>query len=304
MNGFASASVPPVRPLWTDRYLTDGQIVVHRRPVPGRRQGHRTSAVQRLVGWWHRRELWQQVLLVFFGGPMASGPFRAVSEDLQGGIGASLWLLGAVAIVAGRSGRRPPPPARPARRSPEEMLASADTTEARVAGAAGRAWQETVAEPAWSSPFLAHSRAGFDGWAEVDQIVDLALRIFRTRLRLGARPPGPAGEYWQRQHEALEQAAAQLGERADALIRYRDQAAQLSAELAHLADLERLESTALEIQDLTRQTAAATAPGPGMSTVGDEISGVRAAMTELVDLMTRTLTPLASPPPQPPDLPR
>lgn len=243
---------------------------------------------------------------MFFGGPIVAGPFSGISEDLQGGIGASLWLLGAIAIIADRTGRpatttKPAPT--PAKRSPEEMLASADTTEARIAGAASRAWQETIDEPAWGSPFLARSRATVDGWAEVDQIVDLALRIFQTRLRLGARPPGPAGEYWERQHHALEQAAHQLGERADALIRYRDQAAQLSAELRHLADLERLESTALEIQDLTRQTAATGTADGGMSRVADEIAGVRAAMSELVDLMTRTLTPLQSPPPQPPDMP-
>lgn len=288
-------------PLWPTRYLTDGQLVI-RRHVQAQRPKAGTSVLRRMRTWWRRRPLWQQVLLVFFGGPVVASPFGGVSEDLQGGIGASLWLLGAIAIVASRR-RRPALPARPPQPSPEETLARADTTEARVAGAACRAWQETITEPAWGSPFLARSRASFDGWAEVDQIMELALRIFQTRLRLGPRPRGPAGEYWQRQHEALEHAARQLGERADALIRYRDQAGQLSMELRHLADLEHLESTALEIQDLTRQTAATGQDERDMSTVADDIAGVRAAMSELVDLMTRTLTPLQSPPPQPPALP-
>jgi hypothetical protein len=41
-----------------------------------------------------------------------------------------------------------------------------------------------------------------------------------------------------------------LGERADALIRHRDQAAELSVELTQLAELERLERSALVVDDL------------------------------------------------------
>jgi hypothetical protein len=204
-------------------------------------------------------------------------------------------------VLASREG--PQQPALPPPPPPEVSLAASDTTEARVAAAASRAWLETVGEPAWQSPHLAHSRAAFDGQAEVDQIIDLAVRIYQTRIRLGVRPGGPAGEYWDRQNDALERASLQLGERADALIRFRDQTEQLSAELRHLADLEHLERTALEIQDLTLETAPrpALADG-GLSNVADQIAGVRAAMTELLDLMTRTLAPLQAPPPQPPDI--
>ena len=110
------------------------------------------------------------------------------------------------------SAPEPPSPA------PEAAFAAWDTTEARVAAAAGRAWAETVREPSWSSPLLAASR--FDGQAEVDRIVDLALRIRSARVSLGVRPPGTAAEYWDRQSAALEAAALRLGHRADALIRY------------------------------------------------------------------------------------
>jgi hypothetical protein len=181
--------------------------------------------------------------------------------------------------------------------TPAQLLAAWDSTEARVAGAASRAWLETVREPAWSSPFLASSRAAFDGRAEVDQITDLALRIRDARIALGARPSGPAAEYWERQQEALESTARQLGHRADALIRYRDQTALLSAELQHLTELERLERSATEIDGLTIETAYASGRGDGgLGTVADEIAGVRTAMTELLDLMTRTRAPLAGPP--------
>ncbi|MDK3255953.1 hypothetical protein [Blastococcus capsensis] len=146
-------------------------------------------------------------------------------------------------------------------------------------------------------PFLASSRAAFDGRAEVDQITDLALRIRNARKALGSRPEGPAAEYWQRQQEALENTARQLGYRADALIRYRDQMAQLSAELQHLAELERLERSATEIDELTAETAHPSGRGdPGMQSLPEEISGIRLAMTELLDLMTRTRAPLSQPP--------
>ena len=184
-----------------------------------------------------------------------------------------------------------PPPA------PEAALAAWDTTEARVAAAASRAWAETVREPAWSSPFLAANRAVFDGQAEVDRIVDLAMRIRDARATLGLRPAGSAGEYWDAQSAALEAAALRLGDRADALIRHRDQAALLSAELRQLADLERLERSAAEIDGITLETAYP--PGPtdgGPRAVAEEIAAVRTAVAELVDLMTRTRAPLAAPP--------
>ncbi|ADB75908.1 hypothetical protein [Geodermatophilus obscurus] len=116
--------------------------------------------------------------------------------------------------------RVPSPAPEPSPPAPEAAFAAWDTTEARVAAAAGRAWAETVREPSWSSPLLATSR--FDGQAEVDRIVDLALRIRSARVSLGLRPAGTAAEYWDRQSAALEAAALRLGHRADALIRYRD----------------------------------------------------------------------------------
>ena len=159
-------------------------------------------------------------------------------------------------------------------------------------GAAGRAWAETVREPSWHSPLLAASR--FDGQAEVDRIVDLALRIRRARVSLGLRPAGSAAEYWDRQSAALEAAAHRLGGRADALIRYRDQAVLLSAELHQLTDLERLERSAAEIDGITVETAGSG--DGGLHGVADEVAAVRTAVRELVDLMTRTRAPLAEPP--------
>ena len=212
-----------------------------------------------------------------------------------------------VAVGAAARGRRPAGPGRPrpagtavlrsraAVPAPEAAFAAWDTTEARVAAAAGRAWAEAVREPSWSSPLLAASR--FDGQAEVDRIVDLALRIRSARVSLGVRPPGTAAEYWDRQSAALEAAALRLGHRADALIRYRDQAALLSAELRQLADLERLERSAAEVDGITAATSALPGRGDGdLRAVADEIGAVRSAVAELVELMTRTRAPLAEPP--------
>jgi HAMP domain-containing protein len=151
-----------------------------------------------------------------------------------------------------------------------------------------------VREPSWSSPLLAASR--FDGQAEVDRIVDLALRIRSARVSLGLRPAGTAAEYWDRQSAALEAAALRLGHRADALIRYRDQAALLSAELRQLADLERLERSAAEVDGITAATSALPGRGDGdLRRVADEVAAVRGAVAELVELMTRTRAPLAEP---------
>jgi hypothetical protein len=288
-------------PLWPQRYLTDGQLIIARRPTRPKRQG--PTLLQRFGRWWRRLRRWQQWVLGFFIAGLVGGPFQQVNEDLGGAISVAVMITIGLLVLASRE--RPQQPALPPPPPPEVSLAASETTEARVAAAASRAWLETAREPAWQSPHLAHSRAAFDGQAEVDQIIDLALRIYRTRVRLGVRLGGPAGEYWDRQNDALERASLQLGERADALIRFRDQTGQLSAELQHLADLEDLERTALEIQDLTNETAPRTgATDGGLSNVADEIAGVRHAMTELLDLMTRTLTPLQAPPPTPPHLPR
>ncbi|SET03744.1 hypothetical protein [Geodermatophilus poikilotrophus] len=207
--------------------------------------------------------------------------------------------LRAVAVRLDRAARArlrvPSPAPEPPQPAPEAAFAAWDTTEARVAAAAGRAWTETVREPSWSSPLLAASR--FDGRADVDRIVDLALRIRSARVSLGLRPAGTAAEYWDRQSAALEAAALRLGRRADALIRYRDQAALLSAELRQLADLERLERSAAEVDGITAATSALSGRGDGdLRGVADEIAAVRGAVAELVELMTRTRAPLAEPP--------
>jgi hypothetical protein len=71
-------------------------------------------------------------------------------------------------------------------------------------------------------------------------------------------------------------------------------------ELQHLTDLERLERSAAEVDVLTVETARGSGRGDGgLGSVADDIAAVRSAMTDLLELMTRTRAPLA----QPPDLP-
>jgi hypothetical protein len=177
----------------------------------------------------------------------------------------------------------------------ETVLASTTSLEAQVAGAASQAWQETKAEPAWSSALLAAIRASFDGNREVDAIVDVAARINHARSTLGPQPAGPVAPIWQQQVDALDRAALRLGERADALIRHRDQAAALSAELAQLDTLERLERARLLVDDLTIETSVAAAGSHGQLPVSDQIAATRAAVADLIELMTRTLAPLDIP---------
>ena len=284
--------------LWPDRYLTDGRILIRRSP---RDTAGGPDWLERFRGWvveldwlaWVGRE-WLRLTST------TQWVIGLLLVALTAGLGLLLPLAG-VLLYRHRQDQADLSPATTAPVPPEVALATWDTTEARVAGAATRAWLETLSEPSWHSPFLARSRAAFDGQAEVDQIVDLALRIRDARVTLGTRPAGAAAEYWDRQTEALENAATQLGRRADTLIRYRDQAALLSVELQQLTDLERLERSAAEIDGLTIETAYPSGRGDaGMRDVAAEIAGVRAAMTELVDLMTRTLTPLHSPPSPPP----
>jgi hypothetical protein len=289
------------RPLWPDRYLTDGRLVI------GRGAGPRAVAPADTA--WDRflDEVAELDWLAWFGREWRAlaGGQKAVLCVLAflvtGGLALLLPLAG-VAVLRYREDQirtaLPPPPVPPA---PEVTLAAWDTIEARVAGAASRAWAETLGEPAWHSPFLAGTRAAFDGEAEVRQVVDLADRIRQARARLGRRPTGPAAEFWDRQQTALDEAARRLGHRADALIQHRDQAAALSVELQHLSDLERLERSAAEVDVLTVETAYGSGRGDGgLGSVAEDIAAVRQAMTELVDLMTRTRAPLA----QPPEVPR
>jgi len=286
------------RPLWPDRHLTDGRLVISTSRSAGsipRTDTGWDRFLDAAAGWlaWTGRE-WRAldsgqktvlvVLLLLF----------------TGGLGLLVPLAG-VAVLRYREDQvrtalhQPPMAA-----SREATLAAWDTIEARVAAAASRAWTETQREPSWHSPFLATTRAAFDGDAEVAQVIDLADRIRQARARLGARPTGPAAEYWDRQQTALDDAARRLGDRADALIRHRDQAAALSVELQHLTDLERLERSAAEVDVLTVETARGSGRGDGgLGSVAEDIAAVRSAMTDLLDLMTRTRAPLA----QPPDLP-
>ncbi|MEU2351031.1 hypothetical protein [Modestobacter sp. NPDC049651] len=288
--------------LWPTRYLTGDRLVVVRgngatgappTPAPAWPGTAPSAAVEGMAAvgrWWHQLDGGQKAVLV------------VLLVLLTGGLGLVVPLAGVLAQrELEQRGTRPAalPPGRPP--SPEAVLASWDTLEARVAAAAGRAWAETQREPSWHSPHLAANRAAFDGAAEVDAIVDLALRIQRTRYELGPRPAGPAAEYWDRQRTALDRAAHQLGRRADALIRHRDQAAALSVELRHLADLERLERSAVAVDDLTLATAAGGPGEPRLAQVADDIAAVRRAMTDLVDLMTRTRAPLVDPPPPLPE---
>jgi hypothetical protein len=291
-------------PLWPHRYLTDGRLVIGRgaapRPVAPAVTGWEEFLDQLAsLDWlaWCGRE-WRRL----------DGGQKAVLVVLMlmftGGLGL-LVPLGGVLLLEYREGRaegpaRPAVPPLPTPPTPEVALAAWDTIEARVAAAASRAWTETLREPSWHSPFLATARAAFDGDAEVRSVVGLADRIRQARTGLGPRPTGPAAEFWDRQQAALDDAARRLGHRADALIRHRDQAAALSVELQHLSDLERLERSAAEVDALTVETAYGSGRGDGgLASVAGDIIAVREAMTELVDLMTRTRAPLA----QPPDVP-
>lgn len=230
---------------------------------------------------------WVVMLSLFFGMQTLTPP--------AGVVFVVVWVI-VMAITS--SDTRPvlvPPDERPRHSYKETVLASTTSLEAQVAGAASQAWEETKAEPAWSSPLLTVIRESFDGHREVDAIVDVAARINHARSTLGATPAGPAASIWQQQSDALDQAAVGLGDRADALIRHRDQAALLTAELAQLDALERLERSSVLIEDLTIETSIAAAANHGQVPVSDQIAATRAAVTDLIELMTHTLAPLDTP---------
>ncbi|WP_147261987.1 hypothetical protein [Blastococcus sp. TF02A-26] len=228
---------------------------------------------------------------------LIGAPFRPLSEDAAAGV--SLVVLavfgGLLLLALSRHPVKPrpvtfPPP------SPEQVLAAVDSTEARVAAAASRAWIETLREPSWHSPYLTASRATFDGQSQLDQIVDIALRIHSARVSLGARPGGPAAHLWDRQQATLEGAAHQLGRRADALIRYRDQAARLSSELRSLEDLERLTATSTQIDGLALEVAHGHDPvDGGLARMNDEVAAIRDSVNDLLTEMMRTSELLAHP---------
>ncbi|GGL85463.1 hypothetical protein [Modestobacter marinus] len=283
------------QPLWSHRYLTDGSLKIA--PV-SQVAGPVRTPWQRFVDWVVRQD-WLAACGYWWRGLTAgqkwlSGTVIAVVTAYLGL--PFLWLAAWVARRRERIAesaslpKNVPPP-------PEITLAAWDTIEARVAGAASRAWAETLAEPSWQSAYLSRTRESFDGWSEVRQIVDLAIRIQQARGNLGARPTGPAAEFWDRQQIALDDAARRLGSRADALIRHRDQAAALTIELQHLVDLERMERSAAEVDVLTIETTYGSGRGDGgLTSVAEDIAAVRQAMTDLVELMTRTRAPLTEPP--------
>jgi hypothetical protein len=274
---------PKQRVLWEDRHLTDGRILIERPRT--------TVAEDGITGWllsagraWRllsRRTQWCLALAVIFLLQRLAEPSGLIFAVVL--VGFLLWTDPAAA--SNRWIRR---------RSLEAELAASDSVEARVAGAACRAWRETGDEPSWRSPALAMTRATFDGDREVDAIVDLALRIHSTRRDLGASPTGPAHEVWRQQVSALNEAASRLGERADALIRHRDQAVALTAELAQLAELERLERSALVVDDLTLEISASGLTQRHVP-VAEQITAARQAVGELVELMMHTRAPLAEP---------
>ncbi|MCZ2839911.1 hypothetical protein [Modestobacter sp. VKM Ac-2985] len=268
----------PHEALWNTRY-PHGRNRIERRdwPIP-------TGALWNAGHAWRRLPPWSQWALavgVFVGLQTFVAPVGVLFAILL------LTLLGLTGEAAVERRRL-------ALTGPETELAEADWIEGRVAGAACRAWEETLREPSWSSPALDATRAAFDGDHEVDAVIDLALRIHDARTQLGAMPTGPARVIWQQQWTALDAAAERLGERADALIRHREQAAQLSRELAQLAELERFERSALVVDDLTIATSVG-GERAGLSPVADDIAGTRAAVRELIELMTHTRAPLATP---------
>ena len=278
----------PYPGLWSGRECIDGRIVITRaRPDD---DGAGTDWVSAAGRAWRRLPRWLQWVV-------SVGLFVAIqSVAAPGGVAFAVLMV----LFLGWTDPEKCAERRLAARqrlrvgSPEAVLAESGSIEARVAGAAYRAWSETVREPSWSSSALVGTRASFDGQHEVDTILDLALRIHVARVELGPTPGGAVVEYWRQQMDALDRAALRLGDRTDALIRHRDQAAELSAELAHLAELERLERSALVIDDLTLVTSSMPV-GHGQAPVSDQITAARQTVGELIDLMTRTRAPLAEP---------
>ena len=297
-----SAPDGPHEKLWRARYGVGSPAFLTRRTGPPLPPPPPKSSTPSPTGWlssagraWRRlsrKAQWFLMLVIFFAMQSATPP--------AGVVFVVVWFA---FIVATHPDEEPEPEPATAEVVPrvshkETVLASTMSLEAQVAGAASQAWEETKAEPSWSSPLLAMIRESFDGHREVDTIVDVAARINHARSTLGAQPAGPAARIWQQQADALDQAALRLGDRADALIRHRDQAAALSGELAQLDALERLERSSVLVEDLAIETSIAATSAHGQLPVSDQIAATRAAVTDLIELMTRTLAPLDTPPGQ------
>ncbi len=276
--------------LWPDRCRIGGRLVVLRQPGPAATP---STWLQRRGREWRLLDRPQQWVLSAVATTGLASPLSGLSTEAH-----ALGMLAAAAGWAGLLWRsREPRPAPLPAVLPEAALAASGSPEAQVAAAATRAWDETLREPSWRSAHLASSRAVFDGQAEVDGIVEVALRVHAARVGLGRRPDGPAGEHWDQQQAALDRAAGQLGVRADALIRHRDQAAALTVELEDLRDLERMERTAVVVDGLTIEMAVgAGSPDDGTRSGTAGIEAVRCAVAELVELMAHTRAPLAGAP--------
>jgi len=184
---------------------------------------------------------------------------------------------------------RPPPPPAP---DPEGellvRLAASGQPEAQVAAAASRAWNEILAEPAWATQWTAGHRVAFDGAAEVTQIVDAALEIMAGREAVGPQADGTAESSWHSQHAELDAAATRLGARADSMIRLRDRVDALSRAAHHLAEVQRMERSALAVDDVVVETSFGYADHEQrMVGLADEIAGVRMGIEDLLVELNR-----------------
>ncbi len=279
-------------PLWPNRCRTLGRLVINRSnppPVP-KRQVQLPSWLRRLGDPWKRKSppvRWAVAVLLLPLFVLYAVPFQVISgEAYVAAVSILICLLGLSLWLAGD---RPTPRPLP---DPEgkllARLAGSERPEANVAAAASRAWNEIVAEPAWASPWMAGQRAGFDGAAEVAQIVETALEIMVGRQAVGRQADGVAKSAWHRQHAVLDDAAHRLGTRADCLIRLRDRVTALSRALHHLEELQRMERSALVVDDIVVQTAYGYADHEQrMSAVADEIAGLRLGVEDLLAVLHR-----------------
>lgn len=158
----------------------------------------------------------------------------------------------------------------------------------RVAAAASRAWNEIIAQPAWTTNWMVVHRDRFDGAREVADIVDTAMQIMSGRETLGRPAAGVAGSYWHRQHAELDAAAGRLGTRADSLIRCRDHVAELSRAVHHLEELQRMERSALAVDQIVIATSFGYADHERrMADLADEIAAARMGIEDLLGQLTQ-----------------
>lgn len=277
--------------LWPNRCRTLGRLVINRSSAPPEQpQPRKPYWLDRLFQSWRRKDRWTQWTVVVVGLPalaLYAVPFQFISRAAYsaavlipiGLFGLGLWLTRV----------RPPPPPAP---DPEgellERLAASGQPEGQVAAAASRAWNEILAEPAWATQWTAGHRVAFDGAAEVTQIVDAAPEIMAGREAAGPQADGTAESSWHFQHAELDAAAARLGARADSLIRLRDRVDALSRAVHHLAEVQRMERSALAVDDVVVKTSFGYADHEQrMVGLADEIAGVRMGIEDLLVELNR-----------------